>query len=116
MADALAALLPGSAAGFRTVYFGGGTPAICGLGPVLAALAPLVAPDAEVTVELHPLDVSDELLAMLTDHGVNRISMGVQSLDDATLVPDGLGGTAWRVAGPFLPLARAAEICRLAYS
>ena len=28
------------------------------------------------------------------------------ALDDATLVPDGLGGTAWRVAGPFLPLAR----------
>lgn len=94
MADALAVLHDSSAAGFRTVYIGGGTPAICGLGPVLAALSPLVAPDAEVTVELHPLDVSDELLAMLADHGVNRISMGVQSLDDTTLADMRRGYTA----------------------
>lgn len=94
MADALAALKDESAASFGTVYLGGGTPAICGLASVLAALAPLVAPDAEVTVELHPLDVSDDLLSLLADHGVNRISMGVQSLDDATLADMRRGYTA----------------------
>ena len=87
MAAALAALAARDCArgSFRTVYLGGGTPAICDLEPVLAALGPMLAPDAEVTVELHPLDVSDDLLSLLADRGVNRISMGVQSLDDATL-------------------------------
>ena len=69
----------------RTIYFGGGSPALCDLSPALAALAPLVSPETEFTVELHPLDVTSELLATLRAGGVNRISMGVQSLDDAVL-------------------------------
>ena len=68
---------------FSTVYFGGGSPALCDLRPAFDALA--VGPDAEFTVELHPLDVTDATLATLKAGGVNRISMGVQSLDDATL-------------------------------
>ena len=44
MADVLAVLHDSSAAGFRTVYIGGGTPAICGLSPVLAALSPQAVP------------------------------------------------------------------------
>ena len=47
----------------------------------------------EFTVELHPLDVTDDLLKTLRDGGVNRISMGVQSLDDATLADMGRGYT-----------------------
>lgn len=39
----------------------------------------------EFTVELNPLDVTQPLLRMLKEGGVNRISMGVQSFDDATL-------------------------------
>lgn len=78
-ADALAAN------GLSTVYFGGGTPALCDLGPLFEALRPRLAPDAEFTVELHPLDVTPELLAALESGGVNRISMGVQSLDDDIL-------------------------------
>lgn len=87
MAAALAALAArdGTRESLATVYLGGGTPAICDLESVFAALDPMLAPDAEVTVELHPLDVSDGFLSPLADHGVNRISMGVQSLDDATL-------------------------------
>jgi oxygen-independent coproporphyrinogen-3 oxidase len=69
----------------RTVYFGGGTPALCDLDPLLSALSPRLAPDCEFTVELHPLDVSPNLLKTLKDGGVNRISMGVQSLDDDVL-------------------------------
>ena len=77
--------------GLDTVYFGGGTPALCDLSPVLDALAPLLLPEAEFTVELHPHDVSEDLLSRLRDGGVNRISMGVQSLEDDVLVSMGRG-------------------------
>lgn len=71
--------------GLKTLYFGGGSPALCDLEPLLAALAPMRADDCEFTVELHPLDVTRELLVRLKSGGVNRISMGVQSLDDGIL-------------------------------
>lgn len=69
----------------KTVYFGGGSPGMCDLRPVLAALEPLITNETEFSVELHPEDVTDELLATLAAGGVNRISMGLQSLDAATL-------------------------------
>ncbi len=75
----------GVAGPLKTVYFGGGSPALCDLRPVLSALAPLVSSETEFTVELHPLDATPDVLAALRDGGVNRISMGVQSLDDAIL-------------------------------
>ena len=79
--------LPGGP--FKTVYFGGGTPARCDLRPLLKVLSA-----GEFTVELHPLDVTRELLAQLRGGGVNRISMGVQSFNDATLRDMGRGYTA----------------------
>lgn len=89
--------------GLKTVYFGGGTPALCDLRPLFEALgtSSLAAGrsddsgphDFEFTVELHPLDVVPDLLKTLRDCGVNRISMGVQSLDDATLAHMGRGYT-----------------------
>ena len=83
----------------KTIYFGGGSPALCDLTPLLTSLHPqpssLLAPSSspEFTVELHPLDVTDELLKRLRDGGVNRISMGVQSLDDGILSAMGRGYT-----------------------
>ena len=77
-----------------TVYFGGGSPALCDLRPLLAALAPLLGNECEFTVELHPLDVCRETLDVLASGGVNRISMGVQSLHDATLRHMGRGYSA----------------------
>lgn len=73
------------AAPLETVYFGGGTPALCDLAPLLDALAPRLASGTEFTVELHPRDVTRATLQALKDGGVNRISMGVQSLDDDIL-------------------------------
>lgn len=70
---------------FSTIYFGGGSPALCDLKPIFAALAKYVAPETEFTIELHPEDVTEEKLLELKAGGVNRISMGLQSLDDATL-------------------------------
>jgi len=81
-----------SRAGFKTVYFGGGSPAFCDLSLInLRAPAFALAPSCEFTVELHPLDVTEEKLVQLTDLGVNRISMGVQSFDDAVLADMGRG-------------------------
>ena len=77
--------------GLSTVYFGGGTPALCDLSPLLCELSPRLGADAEFTVELHPLDVTPGLLSRLRDGGVNRISMGVQSLEDDVLAAMGRG-------------------------
>ena len=74
-----------------SVYFGGGSPALCDLKPVQEALEPYLDGESEFTVELHPLDVKAETLAMLKDGGVSRISMGVQSLDDGILAEMGRG-------------------------
>lgn len=74
-----------------TIYFGGGSPALCDLKPVFAALDMGESP--EFTVELHPLDVTKELLETLKAGGVTRISMGVQSLDDEILEHMGRGYT-----------------------
>ena len=86
---------------FKTVYFGGGSPALCDLSPLFDALAPALAPDAEFTVELHPLDVTPSTLATLKAGGVNRVSMGVQSLDDKCLTRMGRGYTADDAAKAF---------------
>lgn len=67
-----------------SVYFGGGTPSQLGkarIEEILSWLAPLTR-DCEVTLEANPEDITDELL---TVHGINRISMGVQSFDDKLL-------------------------------
>lgn len=78
-----------------TIYFGGGSPALCDLQSLFSAVSPLLAADGstEFTVELHPLDATRENLQRLRDGGVNRISMGVQSLDDRTLEHMGRGCT-----------------------
>ncbi len=64
-----------------SVFFGGGTPSLVpgqALMTVLDAV-PLAA-GAEVTVECNPDTVTAELLATYRTHGVNRLSLGVQSM------------------------------------
>ena len=80
----------------KTIYFGGGSPALCDLTPVFAALnrgQTSARNGMEFTVELHPLDVTPDLLKKLKAGGVNRISMGIQSLDDEILADMGRGYT-----------------------
>jgi len=84
-----------------TVYFGGGSPALCDLAPLKGALAPLLGEDTEFTVELHPLDVTSAKLDELMSIGANRISMGVQSLDDGVLRAMGRGYAAADAARAF---------------
>ena len=74
----------------RTIYFGGGTPALLGEGglrELAAGLRETVALEGaeEWTVELNPTGVTRALAATLRDLGVNRVSIGAQCFDDAVL-------------------------------
>jgi oxygen-independent coproporphyrinogen-3 oxidase len=76
--------------GLATIFFGGGTPSLLEPDDMAAILGTArrhfaVAADAEVTVECNPESVSRGKLASYRTAGVNRISLGVQSLDDAIL-------------------------------
>ncbi|MEY2397330.1 MAG: hypothetical protein QOJ00_504 [Actinomycetota bacterium] len=62
------------------MFVGGGTPSLVAPGLLAQLLADIrLAPGAEVTVECNPDNVTDELLRVYRDAGVNRISLGVQS-------------------------------------
>jgi oxygen-independent coproporphyrinogen-3 oxidase len=73
-----------------TIYLGGGTPSRLG-GDGIARLMHVLArrwipaPGAEVTLEANPEDVSSDAVAAWMQAGVTRISLGVQSFDDAVL-------------------------------
>ena len=72
--------------GARTAYIGGGTPTH--VGESVVGLAACVASSAaldEFTMEANPESASLTLLSKLRDVGVSRISMGIQSLNDAEL-------------------------------
>ena len=64
-----------------SVFFGGGTPSLVPAHDLMAVLDGVPrAPWAEVTVECNPDTVSLDLLRCYRDHGVSRISLGVQSM------------------------------------
>ena len=73
-----------------TIYFGGGTPSFLGadaLSTILTAIRRSFDVDnnAEITFEANPDSVSDQLLKRLRAEGFNRVSLGIQSDDDAML-------------------------------
>ena len=73
--------------GLSTVYFGGGTPALCDLTHLFEIISrQKKADNFEFTVELNPLDVTPAVLNRLLRGGVNRVSMGVQSFHNETLL------------------------------
>ena len=73
----------------RTIFFGGGTPSLLNLRQweqILKAMERLKLLGAEeCTVECNPATVSADKAKLLRDYGVNRVSMGVQSLDEDLL-------------------------------
>ncbi len=74
----------------HTVYFGGGTPSLLTpeeLTRILDALRKnfRVLPDAEVTLEANPDDLSAARLGYLRRAGINRLSIGIQSFQADTL-------------------------------
>jgi len=73
-----------------TVFFGGGTPSLMPVGTAGALLERAdqlfgFADDVEITLEANPTSVEAEALAGFRSAGVNRVSMGVQSLNQEAL-------------------------------
>ena len=80
--------LPGRTVG--SVFFGGGTPSLMPPETVAAVLAAAerrwgFAEDVEITLEANPSSVEAARFNDLAAAGVNRVSLGIQSLDDAAL-------------------------------
>lgn len=74
----------------ESIFFGGGTPSLMPpalVGALLARAQKLwgFAPDIEITLEANPSSVEAAKFADLAIAGVNRVSLGVQSLDDTAL-------------------------------
>jgi oxygen-independent coproporphyrinogen-3 oxidase len=74
----------------NTLYFGGGTPSVLSpreLDQILDTVHKTfsVNPHAEVTLEANPDDLSRDKLMALRQAGINRLSVGIQSFDDAVL-------------------------------
>ena len=74
----------------HSVFFGGGTPSLMPpeiAGQICTAIKTVFHPadDMEITLEANPTSVEADKLAAFRDCGINRLSMGIQSLNDAHL-------------------------------
>lgn len=74
----------------ETVYFGGGTPSLLSAKELSSLLETLyrhfpVSPNAEITIEANPDDLTAQKLRELKQLGFNRLSIGIQSFSDAHL-------------------------------
>src|SRR6202521_5360367 len=95
-----------------SIFLGGGTPSLMRpqtVGSILDAIGKHwhVAPDAEVTLEANPTSVEATRFGGYRSAGVNRVSLGVQALDDASLKALGRLHTA-REALDAVAIARSA--------
>ncbi|MCC5932687.1 MAG: radical SAM family heme chaperone HemW [Balneolales bacterium] len=74
----------------KTLYFGGGTPSRLTTPEIAEIIARIrqgwtLEPGAEITLEMNPDDVHSGRLAELRQAGITRVSMGVQTFDEARL-------------------------------
>ncbi|WP_336760660.1 radical SAM family heme chaperone HemW [Asaia sp. VD9] len=74
----------------RSIFFGGGTPSLMRPETVAQLIEDArrhfdVAPDLEITLEANPTSVERAKLAAFAEAGVNRISLGIQSLEEDSL-------------------------------
>ena len=95
--DRFAAELPSHEV--TSIFFGGGTPSLMPpklVADVIDRIAGVwrLAPDVEITAEANPGSAEAALFGAFRSAGVNRISIGVQSLDDAALLSLGRRHTA----------------------
>ena len=75
---------------FDTVFIGGGTPSVLSVDSTKALLTCLksylnIAPDAEISVEVNPGTVTRELAKAYKENGINRVSIGLQSVNNNEL-------------------------------
>jgi putative oxygen-independent coproporphyrinogen III oxidase len=83
-----AGAVPGRVVG--SIFFGGGTPSLMSAGAVGAILDAIgagwrIAPGAEITLEANPSSVESGRFRGYRAAGVNRVSLGVQALEDGAL-------------------------------
>jgi putative oxygen-independent coproporphyrinogen III oxidase len=95
-----------------TIFFGGGTPSLMQPTTVAAVIEAVarhwpIAPDVEITLEANPTSVEAERFRGYRAAGVNRVSLGVQALDDHALAALGRMHSA-REALDAVGVARAA--------
>ncbi|PLY06897.1 MAG: coproporphyrinogen III oxidase [Desulfuromonas sp.] len=74
----------------ETIYFGGGTPSLLSPPQIEAILASCatafgLAPGCEITLEANPGTLADGQLEACRAAGINRLSLGIQSLDEKNL-------------------------------
>ncbi|MDP9037117.1 MAG: radical SAM family heme chaperone HemW [Myxococcota bacterium] len=74
----------------ETVFFGGGTPSLWEARSIARVIRQIriqlaCSEELEITVECNPTSLDEQTARALVDAGVNRVSIGVQSLDDARL-------------------------------
>lgn len=75
---------------WQSIYLGGGTPGILSGNQLFDLITGVlkIAPNpekCEITVEVNPENISEEKIKILEKAGANRISMGIQALDDKAL-------------------------------
>ncbi len=69
-----------------TIYFGGGTPSLLSDSQICQILDRLeIGADTEITIEINPLQITPEYINKLAKTPINRLSIGVQSMDDDEL-------------------------------
>ena len=73
-----------------SIYFGGGTPSLAPVSVIRSVITKAddlwgLSSDAEITIEANPTDAEQSLFKAFSDAGVNRLSLGVQSLKDDAL-------------------------------
>ncbi|MCQ2552840.1 MAG: radical SAM family heme chaperone HemW [Clostridia bacterium] len=73
-----------------TIFFGGGTPSLVDIKALHAVINAVkrhfeVIEDAEISIECNPETLNEEKLSGILDAGFNRLSIGVQSLNDPVL-------------------------------
>ena len=100
----LASLAPGRTV--TSIFFGGGTPYLMRPTTVVAILEAIashwsVEADAEITLEANPTSVEAERFSGYRAAGVNRLSLGVQALDDQSLKALGRQHTAAEALAAF---------------
>jgi len=98
--------LPHSLPEFGSVYFGGGTPTVLPAPDLISILEAVrilfpISANAEVTIEANPGTVDPESLARLRGAGFNRLSLGVQSLENRLLKALGRVHTAEQAVESF---------------
>lgn len=74
----------------NTIYLGGGTPSVLLIDELKDLLQTIrqnyrVPPEAEITMEANPDDLSQAILSAIREIGFNRLSMGVQSFTESDL-------------------------------